>query len=145
MECKITFSILSEGLTGDIGDDWEYTVTARVFTPALTSVGTITIDEHRLEPGITQQPPGGVQGITLRGGLCGETPRVELTVKAREIDWLFDDDGSHQISVELPCPGPAAPSVTLEPEIAVRVRETPKLLGGSATIRIKVRLVATCR
>ena len=145
MDCKIRFSIVSEGLTGDIGDDWEYSVTARVYNPTLSSVGTISVDEHRLEPGTTQRPPVGAQGITLRGGPAGSSVRVELSVRAREVDWIFHDDGSDQISVDLYCPAADEPPVTLEPEIAVSVRETPRIFGGTARLKIKVRLVASCR
>lgn len=144
MACKISFSLVLESLTGDIGDDWEYSVQAKVFNSALTGAGGISIPEHRLTPGTSQQPPGPVQVIEIPAGDCGTGPRVELTVTATEVDWAVDDHGSNVMVVPMECPGPGGPAFIIEPEIAVRVREAPRFLGGVAVFRVKVRLVASC-
>lgn len=144
MECKITFSLVLESLVGDIGDDWEYSVQAKVFNPGLSGVGTISVPEHQLTPGTSQAPPGPGQAVEIPAGACGTGPQVELTVNATEVDWLIDDEGSNVIVVPMECPGPGGPSFTIEPEISVRVRESPRFLSGSATFKVRVRLVATC-
>ena len=144
MDCKITFSLVQESLAGDIGDDWKYSVQAKVFNPGLTGAGTINVPEHRLTPGTSQPPPGPAQAVVIPAGACGTGPRVELTVNATEVDWLIDDKGSKVVTVPMECPGPGGPPFTLEPEVAVPVRESPRFLGGSATLRVKVRLVAAC-
>jgi len=144
MECKITFSLVLESLVGDIGDDWEYSVQAKVFNPGLTGAGTIGIPEHQLAPGRSQPPPGAGQSVVIPAGACGTGPRVELTVNATEVDWLIDDHGSNVIVVPMECPGPGGPPFTIQPEISVVVRESPRFFGGSATLKVKVSLVAAC-
>ncbi len=142
MDCTITFSLLSESLTGDIGEDWEYKVEARVFNPGLTGAGVVTVREHKLSPGTTQPIPASIESIVLPAGPCNTGPVVELILQAREIDWLIDDGGSSLIRVPLECPGPGGPSNIIEPEISVRVREVPSIRRRFATLRVQVRLVA---
>ncbi len=144
MPCVITFSLVSESLTGDIGDDWEYQVEARVFNPGITGAGTIRVSEHRLRPGTTQAPPGPSRAVAIPAGRCGSAPRIQLTVNATEVDWLIDDEGSNVVNVQTECPGPGGPPITVEREVSVGVRESPRLLGGSATFKVKARLVASC-
>jgi hypothetical protein len=145
MECKITFSLILESLVGDIGDDWKYSVRAEVLNPGPTGAGTINVPEHRLTPGTSQLPPG-VGQIVIPAGACGTGPRVKLTLNATEVDFLIDDKGSNTITVPMECPGPGGGTFTLapDPEIQVSVRESPGILGGAATLKVKVRLVAAC-
>lgn len=147
MTCRVKFSILSEGVSGDIGNDWAYTLQAAVYNPGLQSTGQIKVDEHLLEPDTTQAPPNSV-AVELRAGPCGSAARISLQLKAREVDWLIDDthpdrDGQRTIPIE--CPGPGGGTTTLDEEIAVQIKERPGLGGGSATFAIKVRLEAVCR
>ena len=144
MACKIAFSLLQESLRGDIGDDWAYTVEAVVLNPAVTGSGTITVDEHRLRPGTTQAVPGAMQAVVIPAGPCASGARVELTLRAREVDFLVDDRGSNVIMVPVECPAVNGPPFTIEPEIEARVREAPGFLGGEATLTVRVRLVSTC-
>ena len=58
MEGKVTFSILEEGHTGPIGDDWKYWVEAKVFNQGLKGEGKISVAKHKLPSGTVQQPPG---------------------------------------------------------------------------------------
>ena len=142
MDCAITFSLLSESLAGDIGEEWEYSVEARVFNPELTGAGVITVAEHRLRPGTSKPIPAFIESIVLPAGPCNTGPVVELILRARELDWLIDDDGSNLIRVPVECPGPGGPSNIIEPEISARVREVPSIRGRFATLKVQVRLVA---
>jgi hypothetical protein len=142
MPCTITFSLLTESLAGNIGDDWEYTVYAKVYNPGMTGGGSLRVDEHQLAPGSTQACPPGQ--VVIPAGDCGTGPRVELTLTAVEADFLVDDKGSNVLSVLMECPGPGGPPFVLEPEITARVREAPGFLGGAASLKVKARLVARC-
>jgi hypothetical protein len=144
MACKITFSLLEESLRGDIGDDWTYTVEAVVLNPTVTGSGMITVKEHRLRPGSTQAVPGAMHTVAIPAGPCETGAHVELTLRAREVDFLVDDRGSNVIMVPVECPGLNGPPFTIEPEIEARVREAPGFLGGEATLTVKARLVSTC-
>lgn len=99
MSCKITMSLVTESLAGNIGDDWEYSVEAKVFNPGLTGAGTINVPEHQLIPGSTQAPPGGGRAVSITAGNCATGPRVALTVDATEVDWLIDDHDSNVLNV----------------------------------------------
>lgn len=144
MKCQITLDLVSESLDGDIGDDWAYSVEAKVFNPGLTGAGTISVPEHTLKPGSSQGSPGRNLAVKIPAGACGTGPKVELTLNATEVDLILDDEGSNVIQVPMECPGPGGPPFTLEPEIVAKVLENPNFLGGAAKLTIKVRLTATC-
>jgi hypothetical protein len=145
MDCKLTVSVVEEGVEGDIGDDWEYSVTATIFDAAGTAIGSgkIRVDEHRLTPGTAQPPPKAV-GFRTSAGRCGTFPKVELKVDVNEVDWLVDDPGSKTVIVPIECPGPGKSPFTKETAISIIVRERPTVLGGQATFTLKVRLIAVC-
>jgi hypothetical protein len=145
MECKLTVSVIEESLEGDIGDDWEYTVTATVIDPNGRSIesGKIRVPEHQLKPGTTQPPPQAA-GVKVRAGVCGTFPKVELRLDVNEVDWLIDDPGSKTVLVPIDCPGEGKPPSAKETVISVQVRERPKALGGEATFKLKLRLATVC-
>ena len=144
MECQITFSLLSESLDGNIGDDWKYSVEAKVFNPELTGSGTIKVRKHQLRPGMRQTTPALGQSVSIPAGSCSSSPHVELVLHATEVDWLIDDKSSSALSVPVECPALGGRSIVVEPEISVQVHEMPRFLGGSAVLTIKVRLVTSC-
>ena len=155
----ITVSVVEESVTGNIGDDWKYAITAKALDPAGTSheprptatrlaapvygSGRIVVPEHLLQPD-TSQPPPKVAGVKIQAGPCGTRTRIELTLEATEVDWLIDDPGTQKTTVALDCPGSGKPPTSLETAVSVTVREHPKLLGGEATFTVKLRLVAAC-
>src|SRR5437867_1723209 len=145
MECKLTVSVVEESLVGDIGDDWEYSVTATVFDAkgGTTGSGKIRVEEHRLTPG-TSQPPPKVVGVRIPAGACGTPAKVGLTVDVKEVDWLVDDLATKTVVVPIDSPGVGKPPFTKEVVIPIQVREQPRVLGGEATFKLKVRLVAVC-
>jgi len=159
MGCMITVSVVEESVTGNIGDDWKYSIGAKAVDPAGTSVearptagrlsapvygsGRIAVPEHILNPGASQPPPK-VAGVKIAAGPCGTRVRIELTLEATEVDWLVDDPGTQKTTVAVDCPGSGKPPVTVDTSVSVTVREHPKLLGGEATFTVKLRLIATC-
>lgn len=145
MECKLTVSVLEESVDGNIGDDWEYGVTATVIDANGRSIesGRIRVPEHILKPGAAQPPPQPA-GVKVRAGACNSFAKVELRVDVNEVDWLVDDPASKTIMVPIDCPGHGKPPFTREAEISVQVRERPKLLGGEATFKLKLKLSVVC-
>jgi hypothetical protein len=159
MGCTIMISVMEESVTGDIGDDWKYSIAAKAIDPAGTSheprstatrlaapvygSGRIAVPEHILKPGGAQPPPQAA-GVKIPAGPCGTRVRVELTLEATEVDWLIDDPGTEKTVVAVDCPAAGKPTTTTETSISVKVREHPKLLRGEATFTVKLRLQATC-
>src|SRR5687767_192713 len=140
MECKLTVSVVEESVDGDIGDDWEYTVTATVIDAKGRSIeaGRIRVPEHRLKPGAAQPPPQAA-GVKIRAGACGSFPKVELRVDVNEVDWLVDDPATSTVMVPIESPREGKPPFTKDATISIRVRERPKLLGGEATFKLTMR------
>src|SRR5437868_13446303 len=99
MTCKITISLVSESLTGDVGNDWAYTLKADMLDPLVFGSGTIQVPEHLLRPGSTQEPPSAGRAIQLDAGECGSEQRVRLALEATEVDFLVDDHGSNVLVV----------------------------------------------
>ena len=155
----ITVSVVEESVTGNIGDDWKYSIAAKALDPAGTTVearpaagrlsapvygsGRIAVPEHILKPD-TSQPPPKVAGVKISAGPCGTRVRVELTLEATEVDWLVDDPGTQKTTVAVDCPGAGKPSSSVDTSISVTIREHPKLLGGEATFTVKLHLAAAC-
>jgi hypothetical protein len=145
MPCTITFTLLQESLTGDVGNDWQYTVRADILDPMVYGSGLIEIPEHQLRPGATQRPPNGDTAVELDGGeQCGAEVRVRLTLEATEVDWLIDDNATNVTVASVQCPTPGAEPTVTEAEIAAHVKEAPGFQGGLAVLTVKVRLVGRC-
>lgn len=142
MACTIKVTLVSERVDGDIGDDWQYSLAAEVFNPGSLGHGRLDVARHKLAPGDVQVPPNQ-QTLKLPGGESGTTARVELTLAAAEVDWIFSDTGEKQAKVELRCPEAGEAPVILEREVAVHVEEKPRLVGGSANLIVKVRVAAS--
>jgi hypothetical protein len=145
MPCKVTFTLLQESLTGDVGNDWHYTVRADMVDPMVFGSGTIEVPEHLLRPGVTQRPPNADHAVELDGGdHCGGEIRVRFTLEATEVDFLVDDHGSNVSVASVQVPAEGGEPITTEHEIAARVKEAPGFQGGVAVLRVKVRLVGRC-
>lgn len=144
MGCKLTMSLLEERQDGPIGDDWRYTVEAKVFNQGLTGKGKISVPKHNLRSGQPQQPPGPPEPVVIDGGNCGDEVLVRVQVNATEVDWLISDKGSGSMDVGLKCPGAGAPPVTKDFDVSVGVRESPGFSGETSIFKISIRLVAEC-
>jgi len=143
MSCKINFSLITESLTGNIGDDWKYKVIADVFNPNLTGRGTISVNEHTLTPGTSKAVPNN-NIIRIPAGACATGPTVKITIEAEEVDWLIDDDETNSLTIPMECPGPGGNPYEIEETISVVVKEEPNIFGNNATLEVIVRLVAEC-
>jgi len=145
MECIITVSIVEESVVGNIGDDWEYVVTASVLDGAGAPVATgrMPVAEHILKPG-TPQPPPQATGVKIPAGACGNVAKVELAIEVNEVDWLVDDPASRTVVIPVECPGPGNPPITRDAVVSITVREQPAVLRGQATFKLKARMVAVC-
>jgi hypothetical protein len=144
MTCAVNLSVISERVEGDIGDDWQYSLIAELRHPAGGDRAQIDVAKHKLPPGPARVPPGEPQA-RLVVAACGETASIELHISAAEHDWIFPDTGTNQRSVTIACPGPGEPFTSKTREIAVRVEERPRVLGGAATLILNVRIDAVCR
>ena len=144
MACKLTMSVISETQVGNIGDDWKYDLEAKVYNPALTATGTISVAKHILPSDSTQEPPGPPEAVTMDAGECGSEMNIRLKLKATEVDFLKSDTGTHEIKITAQCPGPDGAPNSNDQEISVGVRESPGLTEKSAILNLVVRLVASC-
>lgn len=147
MACKISVWVDEETVTGNVGNDWSYSVIARVYNPTLMGAAEIRQPEHRLDPGPSQPPPNRKR-VELPAGEGGTSPAVLLIVSATEVDWLVDDKGTNQLVVVLQCPEPGEPPLLRDVDISVRVAESPRIVAffkgdSAASLTIKVKLEVT--
>lgn len=143
MGCKVTLTLLTERQDGPIGDDWRYKVELKTFNEGLQGKGTIKVPKHNLPDGITQEPPGPPEPLTLPAGVDGRF-LCRIQVDATEVDWLIDDKGSSSLDVPMRCPGPGELPQTQDVEISVGVRESPGLSGETSVFKLTMKLVAEC-
>lgn len=133
MACKATISLLSESQTGTIGNDWRYSLQARIFgtgaSHALTGQGTIRVPTHRLDSGKTQLPPGPPAPLVLLAGEACAGILVDLRIQVAEVDPLQNDTGEATAAFTMTCPAAGAPAVVEEREISVGVEEQPSGIG----------------
>ena len=144
MACKVTLTLLTERQDGPIGDDWRYSVEAKVFNQGLTDKGKVKVAKHSLPSGQTQEPPGPPEPMVLDAGDCGDDLLVRLQVNATEVDWLIHDRGSGSLDINLKCPGPGGAPASKDVEVSVGVRESPGISGETSIFRLNMRLTAEC-
>lgn len=142
MAGKVTFSILSERQEGKIGDDWRYTVEAKVFNKGLKGKGTIKVKKHNLASGVTLEPHGSPEAIVLDAGEGGSQLKVFLKLVATEVDLFRNDDGESELNFTMPCPNPGEAPFTMEKEISCGVTEKPIVADNTSIFTVIVRLVA---
>ena len=143
MGCRISVALISERVDGDIGDDWEYAVEVRVAGVGGTDSGRIEVERHKLTPGVMRELPG-VHSTDVAAGPCGSVAELELHLRAAEIDWVFSDVGEHSTRMRIDCPGAGTSPAVMDREVGVRVEERPLIIGGAATLILKVRITAAC-
>jgi hypothetical protein len=147
MTCYVTVSVISESVTGDIGDDWEYQIAgATIGDDGLPQAGTLRMPEHEVDPGASPKPPPEPNAFTLNAGQCGALANVTLTITATEVDLLFDDTATSTFPVSIQCPGPGAGRNAKEQDVAVTVKENLGIAtGGRAKLHLKLSIVAECK
>jgi len=130
---KITMSVLSESQTGTLGNDWKYSLEVRIYDTgggrALTGQGTISVPEHRLDSGRTQEPPGPPEALVLPAGRPGAEILVDMRLAVAEVDLVMNDAAETTASFKMTCPASGAPAVSEEREIVVSVLEQPSGVG----------------
>lgn len=146
MGCSVRMRVVEESLNGDIGDDWEYSVEAKVYNPASAttpvSEGTMRVPRHKISPGSSQVPPDGTGSLTLDAGPCGTAARVDLTFTATELDLIADDTETDSRGLTVACPGAGE-----APHKAVyRPRLTVRESGGDgiAALTLTLEVESTC-
>ena len=144
MGCKVTMSLLNERQDGEIGDDWRYSVHARVFNDGIKGEGTIAVAKHSLPSGVTQETPDSVESAVMEAGDCGSSIMVRIEVDAAEVDFLFHDEGYSSTDVEMACPGEGSAAISEDVEVSVGVTESGGVGGDSAVLKLGIRLVAEC-
>jgi hypothetical protein len=132
MACKATISLLSESQEGTIGDDWKYSLEAKIFgagaSHALMGKGTIRVPKHRLDSGKTQEPPGPPEVLVLPAGEPGHEVLVDLRIKVAEVDLFQNDTAETTSSFKMTCPAAGA-AVAVERETSLGVDEQPSGVG----------------
>jgi hypothetical protein len=144
MACKVTMTLLTESQQGNIGDDWKYTLEAKVFDQGLKGKGSISVPKHKLSSGATQEPPGPPAPVEIAAGEGGTELMIRLTLHATEVDFFKSDSGETQINFHMQAPAPGAAPITRETEVSVGVRESPGLMDETAVLTLKLKLVASC-
>jgi hypothetical protein len=133
MACKITISLLSENQTGTIGNDWKYSLEAKIFNTGVSHApagkGTISVPKHRLDSGKTQVPPGPPEALVLPAGEAGAEILVDLRIKAAEVDLFQNDTAETTTSFKMTCPAAGDAAVVEEREVSLGVQEEPSGIG----------------
>ena len=143
MAGKVTFSLLSEGQEGKIGDDWKYTVEIKIFNQGLKGKGTINVPKHQLLSGVTMEPHGAPDALVLDAGDDGSELKIWLKLIAIEVDLFRNDTGECDLNFIMACPGPGETPITLEKEISCGVTEKPVVADNTSIFTVVVRLVAS--
>ncbi len=141
MAFKVTISVLSESQEGDIGDDWKFELTAKVFNEGLKGEGAIKVKKHNLPAGIVQDPPGPPEPLVLPGGDGEKDILIRLTLVATEVDLFQNDSGTVESDLTCPCPSLEDRISAHQTEMSVGVRESPGFLNQVSVFTLKLRVV----
>ncbi len=144
MACKVTLTLIDERQDGPIGDDWRYSVEAKVFNQGLKGKGKVKVAKHNLPDGHTQPVPGPPEPLVMDAGDCGDEALVRIQVNATEVDWLIHDRGTSTRDISIKCPGQGALPVSQDVEISVGVRESPGISGETSIFKLNMKLTAEC-
>ena len=143
MAGKVTFSLVSEGQVGEIGDDWKYAVEIKVFNQGLKGKGTINVAKHQMSSGQTMEPYGAPDALVLEAGEAGSELKIWLKLIAIEVDLFRNDTGESDLNFTMTCPGPGETPITVEKEISCGVTEKPVVADHAAIFTVMVSLVAS--
>jgi len=143
MAGKVTLSVLSERQEGKIGDDWRYTVEAKVFNQGLKGKGLIKVAKHNLASGVTMEPHGSPDALVLDAGEPGSELKIFLKLVATEVDMFRNDEGESELNFTMPCPRPGDAPFAFEKEISCGVTEKPIVADNTSIFTVNVRLVAS--
>lgn len=141
MAFKVTISVLSESQEGDIGDDWKFDLSAKVFNEGLQGEGRIKVKKHNLPAGVVQDPPGPPEPLVLPAGDGTDQILVRLALTATEVDLFQNDSGTVENDLTCPCPSEEENITAHQTELSVGVRESPGFLNQVAVFTLKLRVV----
>lgn len=144
MTCTLTMTLISEAQQGAIGEDWKYSVVAKVCDGNLDGEGSISVGKHKLPSGALRAPFGSPAPVTVFSGDCTTSVLVRMKLTATEVDLFVDDVGTAEKELRIDCPGPGGGKVTKEVDIPAGVREAPGILPKSAVFTVRVRLTLAC-
>jgi hypothetical protein len=144
MTCTLTMMLISETQQGTIGEDWKYTLVAKVYEGDLDGEGSISVEKHKLPSGAVRDPFGSPAPVTVFKGKCNTGFLVRMKLTATEVDMFVNDVGKVEKELRIDCPGPGGGKVTKEVDIAVGVRESPGILPKTAVFTVRVRLTLAC-
>ncbi len=139
MASKLTISLLSESQKGTIGNDWKYSLEAKVFSGGLKGKGTVSVAKHTLDSGKTQAPPGPPEALVLAAGEPGAEISVDLRLSVAEVDLLRNDTGEKTHSFKLTSPAAGGTPLVDERELSIGVSEEPSGIGN-AVFKLAIRL-----
>ena len=139
MVSTLTISLLSESQKGTIGNDWKYSLEAKVFSGGLKGKGTISVPKHALDSGKTQTPPGPPQPLEIPAGEPGSEISLDLRLSVAEVDLLRNDTGEKTHSFKLTSPMAGSSPLVEERELTIGVSEEPSGIGN-AVFKLAVRL-----
>ena len=139
MASTLTISLLSESQKGTIGNDWKYSLEAKVFSGGLKGKGTISVPKHTLDSGKTQAPPGPPQPLEIAAGEPGAEISLDLRLSVAEVDLLRNDTAEKTHSFKLTSPAAGGSPLVEERELTIGVSEEPSGIGN-AVFKLAVRL-----
>lgn len=117
-----------------VGNEWEYDVTVQGQS---THFPQRTLNQGGVDE-INQQVYFGTTGV------CSSTVGIDITVSATEIDPIYNDVGSNNLTVSVECPH--APDAAPEGVVVVLVQENPTsgATPDVALLYFYFDIVATC-
>ena len=141
MAFKVTVSVLSESQEGDIGDDWKFRLSVKVFNEGLKGEGEIKVKKHNLPAGVVQDPPGPPEPLVLPAGEGEGNILIRLSLTATEVDLFQNDSGTVESDLTCPVPTAADRISAHQTELSVGVRESPGFLNQVSVFTLRLRIV----
>jgi hypothetical protein len=139
MTCTLTMKLVSESQRGNAGDDWKYELAVGVYNDDLLGEGIIRVPRHRLESGALREPFGSPEPVIVYSGDCQGQLKLKISLIATEIDLFVDDVGQLSQEIVLKCPIPGGSKVTREIDLALPVREMPRIVKRESIFTLRVR------
>lgn len=144
MTCSLTMTLISETQEGEIGDDWKYDISVKVFNDKLEGEARVSVPKHNLPSGVVREPHGSPAPVVLFSGNCSGSLLLRMHLKATEVDMFVNDVGEANKDLAIDCPGPGGGKVTKEVDLAAGVRESPGIVPKTAVFTARIRFTLAC-
>ena len=142
MGCNVTFSVVNEHQEGNVGNDWKYVITAKVYDGNLKGEGKISVEEHILESGESRTPPGPPEPVVIPAGDGGSEVLIRIHLHATEVDVMVSDHGYSDLDVRMDTPTAGGQPSVKEVEISAGVQEMPAVKNETAVFTARLRFEA---